>query len=197
MGTRRALSLVRNFLGFETDKQPKLRELVLVKLFSGRFVFLNGRRVAGTKRWRQARDSLPPLQGLEIFLGTVNPGRRSVLAHGHRSLCPGLLSVGLTALRFGTLAFGKAAVLHAARRIVTRAASGEGRTVCFLAAMVFGGTAKTAGETPRDPQSSRHKTFSQTSQMNRHCDTVSGQIDKVQRQCDKVSSQSSEMNRQC
>jgi hypothetical protein len=27
-----------------------------------------------------------------------NPGRRSVLAHGHHSLCPGLLSFGLAAL---------------------------------------------------------------------------------------------------
>ncbi len=40
---------------------------------------------------------LPPLQDLEI-LWTVDPGRRSVLAHGHHSLCPGLLSGGLSAL---------------------------------------------------------------------------------------------------
>jgi len=37
----------------------------------------------------------------EKICGTVDPGRRSVLAHGHHSLCPGLFSFGLSALQFG------------------------------------------------------------------------------------------------
>ena len=50
---------------------------------------------------RQAQEFVPSLQGLED-LGNLNPGLRSVLAHGHCSLCPGLLSVGRSALQFGT-----------------------------------------------------------------------------------------------
>ena len=42
--------------GFAVDQQPKLRELVLVKFISGRFVFLNaGRVVARAERARQER----------------------------------------------------------------------------------------------------------------------------------------------
>jgi hypothetical protein len=38
-----------------------------------------------------------PFQGLDI-LWTVDSERRSVLAHGHHSLCLGLFSFGLSAL---------------------------------------------------------------------------------------------------
>ena len=108
---------MRNFLGFDTDSSRSYANLFCKKLFLVVLFFPNAERIAGTKRGRQARGFVshrrldirlltPTLSSFgearEVICWTIYPERRSVLPHGHCSLCPGLLSVGRSALQFGT-----------------------------------------------------------------------------------------------
>jgi hypothetical protein len=80
--------------------------MILLNDVSGRLVFKNAVRLRRARRGdnvgfaliRPAATFSPSGWEKEFILWTIYPGRRSVLAHGHHSLCPGLLSFGLSAL---------------------------------------------------------------------------------------------------